>query len=109
MQHGQQTACGYAATSVRRQCVVAAQIWATDHASKWVSQLTVVLRMSEFQGEPHFDEDAQEAAEAIYHASGELTRVNAYVLSESEMEKFKKAQMALRELNESFDEYRSTD
>jgi len=52
--------------------------------------------MSEFQGEPHFDEDAQEAAEAIYHASGELTRVNAYVLSESEMEKFKKAQMALR-------------
>jgi len=62
--------------------------------------------MSEFQGEPHFDEDAEEAAEAFYHATGELTRVNAYVLSESELEAFKQAQMALRELNERFDEHR---
>lgn len=65
--------------------------------------------MSELQGEPDFGKDAEEAAKAIYEATQAMTGVKAYILTEHEMEEFRKAQDALRNLNESFDKHRDTD
>jgi hypothetical protein len=62
--------------------------------------------MSELQGEPDFDQDVQEAAEAFYEASVAMADVKAYVLDEHDIENFKQAQYALRALNEAFDQHR---
>lgn len=62
--------------------------------------------MSDWDGEPAFDVDATETAEAIATAQSALTSIKAYVLSEDEMESFKEAQMALRDLNHGFEQYR---
>jgi len=61
--------------------------------------------MSDFDGEPNFSNDAQEAADSIETALEELTTIRAYVLSESEMSDFKDAQKGLRELYHGFQDY----
>lgn len=61
--------------------------------------------MTEWDGEPRFETDATAAATHLKHALDELTEIRAYVLSEDDMEHFKQAQLALRELHHGFEEY----
>ncbi|MFC7188398.1 hypothetical protein ACFQL7_20715 [Halocatena marina] len=61
--------------------------------------------MSKWDGEPEFEEDAAITARNINSALENLTQIPAYVLSADEMEEFKQAQMALRELHHGFEEY----
>lgn len=56
-------------------------------------------------GEPDFPEHKREAGEAIFRALDELSDVRAYVLAENELEEFKEAHLALRELAARFEEY----
>lgn len=60
--------------------------------------------MTEFDGEPEFEEHKEQAGEAFCTAVQALTDVRAYVLRDDELEKFKQAQMNLRKLHQNFDE-----
>jgi len=56
-------------------------------------------------GEPDFSEHKRQSGEAVFKALNELSEVRAYTLSESELEEFKEAHLALRELAARFEEY----
>lgn len=60
-------------------------------------------------GEPEFHDHRKTSADAFMNALGELSEVRAYTLSADELEEFKEAHLALRDLAANFEPYATED